>query len=92
MSKEDIWASKIPVGCKYYPYITPSTIKVQVACRPDFATKTIEVAPKKDTAETWEWQIKDTRLILYLWLNQIPSEALHIEPNAQVLAPKIRKK
>jgi len=26
----------------------------------DFATKTIEVSPKKDTAETWEWHIKDT--------------------------------
>lgn len=26
----------------------------------DFAGKTISVSPKKDTAETWEWHIKDT--------------------------------
>ncbi len=26
----------------------------------DIAAKTIEVNPKKDTEETWEWHIKDT--------------------------------
>ena len=26
----------------------------------DFETKTIEVSPKSDIEETWEWQSKDT--------------------------------
>jgi len=26
----------------------------------DFERKTIDVAPKEDTKETWEWHIKDT--------------------------------